>query len=101
MRTFREGQLVTLRWEGEDLDGIVFHAPSLVKVEVATPDADRGPVFRIVHPRLLRERDLPGEHDDVLRRLIRRSRAGSRSGGLIGHGRSGHSRATVHRTTGK
>jgi hypothetical protein len=101
MESFHEGQLVTLVGEGKELEGIVVHAPRLVKVEIALPDAERGAVFRSVHPKVLRHRDLPGEHDDSLRRLIRRGRAGSRSERPVGHGRSGHSHPTGHRTTGK
>src|SRR2546423_12159291 len=101
MKSFHEGQLVTLVGEGKELEGIVFHASGLVKVEIALPDAERGAVFRSVHPKVLRQRELAGEHDDALRRLIRRGRAGSRSGRPLGHGRSGHSHPTGHRTTGK
>jgi hypothetical protein len=101
MRSFHEGQLVTLVGEGNEVEGIVVHTPSFVKVEIAIPDADRGAVFRTVHPKFLREREVPGEHDDGLRRLIRRGRAGSRSGRRLGSGRSGHSQPTGHRTTGK
>jgi hypothetical protein len=105
MKSFREGQLVTLIAEGGQLDGIVVHAPSLVKVEVAVADAQRRPVFRTVHPKTLTERPAAGEHDDALRRLIRRTpsanRGGPRSGPNAGHGRRGHSHASGHRTTGK
>jgi hypothetical protein len=105
MRSFREGQLVTLVGEGGPLDGIVVHAASLVKIEVAVPDADRGPVFRTVHPKTLRERRMAGEHNDALRRLILRTssagRAGPRSGPGAGHAHRGHSQASRHRTTGK
>ncbi len=105
MKSYREGQLVTLIGEGEKLDGIVVHAPSLVKVEVAVADAERRPVFRTVHPKTLRERPTAGEHDDALRRLIRRTpsanRGGPRSGPQGRHGRRGHSHASGHRTTGK
>jgi hypothetical protein len=105
MKSFQEGQLVTLVGEGGTLDGIVVHAPSLVKIEVAVPDAERGPVFRTVHPKTLRERRMAGEHDDALRRLIRRTpsagRAGPRIGPGGGRGRRGHSQASGHRTTGK
>jgi hypothetical protein len=105
MRSFHQGQLVTLVGEGGTLDGIVVHTPSLVKIEVAVPDAERGPVFRTVHPKALRERLTAGEHDDALRRLIRRTpsagRAGPRSGPGAGRGRRGHSHASGHRTTGK
>jgi hypothetical protein len=103
MRSFHEGQLVTLVGEDETLDGIVVHAPSLVKVEVAVPDSAHGTVFRTVHPKVLRERSVAGEHDDVLRRQIRRTgfagRGGPRTG--PGAGRRGHSQPSGHRTTGK
>jgi hypothetical protein len=102
MRSFHEGQLVTLVGEHETLEGIVVHAPSLVKVEVAVPDTGHGVVFRTVQPRLLRERSVPGEHDDAVRRLIRRTasagRGGPRNGGSA---RRGHSHPSGHRTTGK
>jgi hypothetical protein len=102
MRAFHEGQLVTLVGEGEALEGVVVHAPSLVKVEVAVPDAEHGSVFRTVHPKVLRERSEPGEHDDALRRLIRRTASGGRGPrGGPGSARRGHSQPTGHRTTGK
>jgi hypothetical protein len=105
MKSFHEGQLVTLVGEREQLDGIVVYAPSLVKIEVVLADAERGPVFRVVHPKRLRERSTPSERDDVLRRLIRRNpsagRAGPRSGPRAGRGRRGHSQTSWHRTTGK
>jgi hypothetical protein len=103
MRAFHEGQLVTLVAEGSAFDAIVVHAPSLVKVEVAVADAERGAVFRTVHPKTLRERSTAGDHDDALRRRIRRTasadRAGPRSG--PGGGRQGHTHVSGHRTTGK
>src|SRR5215218_6361074 len=103
MKAFHEGQLVTLRGEGSELEAIVVHAPSLVKVEVAVADAERGAVFRTVHPKTLRERSAAGEHDDALRRRIRRTasadRAGPRSG--PGRGRLGPTHVSGHRTTGK
>src|ERR687895_2196854 len=105
MRSFHEGQLVTLVGEEEALDGIVVHTPSLVKIEVAVSGDERGPVFRTVHPKWLRERSTAGEHDDALRRLIRRTpsagRAGPRSGPGGGHGRRGHSPPPGHRPPGK
>jgi hypothetical protein len=83
----------------------VVHAPSLVKIEVVVPDADRGPRFRTVHPKLLRERETAAEHDDALRRLIRRTASAGRAGRGGGpggvYGRRGHSQPTGHRTTGK
>jgi hypothetical protein len=105
MKSFHEGQLVTVLMEPGEIEGIVVHAPSLVKVEVAMPEAVGGAVFRTVHPKRLRERSEAGEHDDALRRLIRRTasagRAGPRGGPGSGHGRRGHSQPSGHRTTGK
>jgi len=102
MRSFHEGQLVTVLEDGDELEGIVVHAPSLVKIEVVVPDAERGPVFRTVHPKRLREREEAGEHDEVLRRLMRRTASAGRAGPRGGPGaRRGHSQATGHRTTGK
>ena len=103
MRSFHAGQLVTLIGEPEALEGIVVHAPSFVKVEVAVPDTGDGPVFRTVHPKFLRERSAPGEHDDALRRLIRRTAGAGRGGprGGAGGARRGHSHPSGHRTTGK
>jgi hypothetical protein len=81
------------------------HTRSLVKVEVAVPEAAGGPIFRTVHPKRLRERSAAGEHDDALRRLIRRTssagRPGPRTGPGSAHGRRGHSQPSGHRTTGK
>src|SRR5690348_1909623 len=103
MKSFREGQLVTLVENGSELDGIVVHAPSLVKVEVAVTDEERGALFRTVHPKMLEKRTSAGEHDDALRRRIRRTpsagRGGPRNG--PGGGRQGHSHVAGHRTTGK
>jgi hypothetical protein len=103
MRSFHEGQLITLLQDGEELAGIVVHAPGLLKVEVLVSDAERGPVFRAVHPKFLRERDAADEHDDALRRLIRRTASAGRAGprGGPGGARRGHVQATGHRTTGK
>jgi len=102
MKSFHEGQLVTLAGDEGELDCIVVHAPSLVKIEIAVPDAEAGPVFRTVHPKLLKARSEEGEGDEALRRLIRRS-PGARRGprGGPGGSRRGHSHATGHRTTGK
>jgi hypothetical protein len=104
MKAFREGQLVTVVGDRGALDGIVVHAPSLVRVEVAVADAERGAVFRTVHPKTLSERTTGGEHDDALRRVIRRTPSGGfgpRGGSGARKGRPGHSHASGHRTTGK
>lgn len=103
MKAFHEGQLVTLVMDGNALDAIVVRAPSLVKVEVAVADAERGALFRTVHPKTLRERSVAGEHDDALRRRIRRTGPAGRAGPRTGPGRAGrgHSHVAGHRTTGK
>jgi hypothetical protein len=103
LKTFREGQLVTVEAQGAALDGIVVHVPSLVKVEVAASDPEHGPVFRTVHPKALTARSESQPGDELLRRFMRRAavqgRGGPRSG--PGGGRRGHTRAAGHRTTGK
>ena len=102
MQSFHEGELITLVGDEETLDGIVVHAPSLVKVEVAVPDSEHGTVFRTVHPKHLRKRDTAGEHDEALRRLIRRTASASRGPrGGPGSARRGHAHASGPRTTGK
>jgi hypothetical protein len=103
MKSFHEGQLVTLVEEAEEVEGIVVHAPSLVKIEVVVPDSENGPRFRTVHPKVLRAREEAGEHDDALRRLMRRTASSGRGGprGGPGAARRGHSQASGHRTTGK
>src|ERR671922_2241597 len=103
MKAFHEGQLVTLVGDGGEVDAIVVHAPSLVKVEIAVADAERRAVFRTVHPKMLRERSVVGDHDDALRRRIRRTISAGRPrprSGPRGAGR-GHSHVSGHRTTGK
>ena len=104
MRSYREGALVSLVADGEERDAIVVHAPSLVRVEVAVWDAEHGAVFRSTHPKHLRDRAREGEHDEALRRQIRRTpdvRAGVRGGFPAAGGRRGHGHTTGHRTTGK
>ena len=104
MKSFREGQLVTVATgDGATLDGIVVHVPSLVKVEVALVDPERGPVFRTLHPKVVGVRSEAGDDDETLRHLIRRAPAGSRLGprGGPASGRRGHGRTSGHRTTGK
>jgi hypothetical protein len=106
MTALRAGELVTVAGERSERDGIVFDIPSSSKVVVAVPDAKRGAVLRTVHPRMVTERGEAGEHDEALRRLIRRTPAaagpgGPRGAGGAGRGRPGHSRPTAHRTTGK
>jgi hypothetical protein len=99
------GALVKVAGEGPVLDGIVFDTPSSSKVVVAVVDRSRGPGFRTVHPKLLSERTEAGPDDRALRLLVRRTPPPSTSTGRGGtggaRGRSGHTRATMHRTTGR
>jgi hypothetical protein len=99
------GELVTVAGSGAQLDGIVFDTPSRTKVVVAVVDPAKGPVFRTVHPDTLSERADERPADKALRLLIRRTpapvRGSSRGGGEAERGRAGHTRAAMHRTTGK
>jgi hypothetical protein len=105
MQSPSAGELVTVAADGPKLDGIVFDTPSTTKTVVAVVDRGRGPVFRTVHPRTLSERADEGGDDHALRLLIRRtpmpSRGGARGGAGSAQGRTGHTRAAMHRTTGK
>jgi hypothetical protein len=105
MDSFREGQLVTVAGERASWDGIVFDAPSARKVVVAVSDAERGPALRTVDRKTLTERTEPGENDEALRQLIRRTpstrRGGPPSGQGSGGGARGHNRPPSHRTTGR
>ena len=103
LKSFREGQLVTVAAEGGTIDGIVVHVSSLVKVEVVASEPEHGPVLRIVHPKVLTTRSEPAPGDDALRRFMRRAAVQGRGGprGAPGQGRRGHTRAAGHRTTGK
>src|SRR5271154_1466959 len=99
------GGLVKVAGGGPELDGIVFDTPSRSKVVVAVVDPGRGPVFRTVHPRTLTERTEEGPNDHALQLLVRRTPAPARhaaGGGVTaGHGKPGHGRAAMHRTTGR
>jgi hypothetical protein len=98
------GDLVRVATGGPELDGIVFDTPSRTKVVVALMDPSRGSVFRTVHPEALTERTEEGPHDRALIHLIRRTPPPVRratGGDATGRGNPGHSRAAMHRTTGK
>jgi hypothetical protein len=101
-----DGELVKVT-DGEwELDGIVFDAPSKSKVTVAVMDPKRGPVFRTAHPDTLTPRTEAGPDDRALSLLIRRTWQGGRggsapSGAGATRGQDGHTRAAMHRTTGK
>ncbi len=105
METISSGELVRVAAGGPELDGIVFDVPSRSKVVVAVVDPARGPVFRTVHPRTLSERTQEGADDRALRLLMRRTpppaRGGAAGGAALGRGSAGHTRAAMHRTTGK
>jgi hypothetical protein len=101
----RAGDLVTVAGPGGERDGIVVTIPSPNKVIVAVTDATRGAVMRTFAPEALFERKRDGEHDEALRRLIRRtptsSRGGSPGGGGPGRGGQAHNRSPAHRATGR
>jgi hypothetical protein len=101
LKTFREGQLVSVATDDGDRDGVVVHVASLIKIEVAVEQSGGDPVFRTVHPKLLMPRDEPGPGDDVLRRLIHRAATPGHgaAGGASGRGRRAHTRAAAHRAT--
>lgn len=105
MEPISTGDLVTVAGDGPQLDGIVFDTPSRTKAVVAVVDRGRGPVFRTVHPETLSARAEEGPGDRALRLLIRRTpppaRSAARDGAGVGHGRAGHARGAMHRTTGK
>ncbi len=105
MESISAGELVKVSDGGPALDGIVFDTPSRSKVVVAVIDPGRGPGFRTVHPRTLSERDDESPDDRALHLLIRRTpppaRGGTGGATSTGHGSAGHSRAAMHRTTGK
>src|SRR4051795_11136560 len=99
-------ELVKVAEGGREFDGIVLEAPSKSKVTVAVMDPSRGPVFRTFHPDTLTERTEAGPDDRALSLLIRRTWQGARGGSAPGsagatRGQDGHSRAAMHRTTGK
>lgn len=90
---------------GPQLDGIVFDTPSRTKIVVAVVDRAKGPVFRTVHPDAVTPRSDAGPDDKALALLIRRTpapvRGSTRGGGASERARAGHTRAAMHRTTGK
>ena len=103
LKTFRDGQLVTVATEDGDLDGVVAHVISLVKVQVAVEQGDGGGVFRTEHPKALTPREEPGPADDALRDLIHRAAAAGHinPGGGSVRGRRAHTRPAAHRPTGR
>ena len=105
MESSQVNDLVTVTGTGPSVDGIVFDTPSHSKVVVAVMDAQRGPVFRSVHPDALSQRAEAGPHDQALRLLMRRTppptRGKTRGAGSAGQGRAGFTRSATHRSTGR
>ena len=105
MESIGAGELVKVADGGPQLDGIVFDTPSSSKVVVAVVDPARGPVFRTVNVNTLSARTEEGPDDRALRLLVRRTpppvHGAARDGAASGAGRAGHTRAAMHRTTGK
>jgi hypothetical protein len=99
------GDLVKVTDGSEELDGLVFDTPSSSKVVVAVVDPSRGPLFRTVNPNALTEREHEGPSDRALRLLIRRTPAPPNASGRDttrgGQRRSGFTRGTAHRPTGR
>jgi hypothetical protein len=105
MKLASAGELVKVADGSAELDGIVFDTPSNSKAVVAVVDPVRGPLFRTVNPNTLTERGEAGPNDHALRLLIRRTPppAHSAPGGTTraGQRRSGFTRGTSHRPTGR
>ena len=86
-------------------EGIVVSDAMSATVVVAVVAPGRGPVFRTVHPNALTERTQERPDDPALRLLIRRTPPpvhGTDSGAMgMGRRHAGHTRGSMHRTTGK
>jgi hypothetical protein len=104
MEEMRTGDLVKVTTGGPSIDGIVVEVLTGSKVVVAVRDRARGPVLRTVSRKALAEREEAGPDDRALQLLIRRTRPPTRGpvrgGAGGGSGRSGHTRAAPHRSTG-
>jgi len=105
MESLAVGDLVKVATAGPLIDGIVFDLPSATKAVVAVIDPARGPVFRTVNRDTLSERSEEGAQDRALHLLIKRTpppvHGAARDGSGSGRGRAGHTRAAMHRTTGR
>ena len=106
METREAGDLVKVKTGGPDIDGIVVEVLKSAKAVVAVMDGVKGPVLRTVSQDALAERAEAGSDDRALQLLIRRSTHASRGTARGGSGsgmsgRAGHTRAAMHRTTGK
>jgi hypothetical protein len=98
-------ELVTVATGGPEIDGILVDLPSAAKAVVAVMDRERGPVLRTVQRSAVTERTEAGPDDRALRLLVRRTPPAARGGGRGeaggARGRAGHTRAAMHRPTGK
>jgi hypothetical protein len=96
---------VTVATGSARIDGILVDMPSASKAVVAVMDRRRGPVLRTVLQTALTDRAEAGGDDRALRLLARRTapaeRGGARGASGVGRGRAGHTRAAMHRPTGK
>ncbi len=105
MEPLSAGDLVTIATGGAPTGGIVMDVPSDAKVIVAMMDRKRGPVLRTVDAATLTAREDAGSDDHALTLLIRRTPrpagATTRGGSNASSGRAAHTRAAMHRTTGK
>jgi hypothetical protein len=105
MEQIAAGDLVKVATGGPQIDGIIFDVLKGTKVVVAVMDRGRGPVMRTFDRSALTERTDEGPDDRALQLLIRRTPANAhgaaRAGAGGGRGREGHTRAAMHRTTGK
>jgi hypothetical protein len=106
METTEAGDLVKVSTGGPDIDGIVVEMLKSSKAVVAVIDGVKGPVLRTVPQDALAERTEAGAGDRALQLLVRRSSHASRGTARGGSGsgmsgRAGHTRAAMHRTTGK
>jgi hypothetical protein len=105
MSMLSSGQLVKVAGTSTEIDGIVFDVPSATKVVVAVIDRTRGPVFRSVNPKAVTNREEDGPDDRALRLLVRRTPRpvsdGARGATVTRPGRSGFTRGTAHRATGR
>jgi hypothetical protein len=105
MDSVQPGDRVNVVTETGSHAAIVFDTPSRTKVVVAIVAGGRGPAFRTVNPKLLSERNEDAADDTALRLLIKRSPPPARGSASAwtgaGHGRAGHARGSMHRTTGK
>jgi hypothetical protein len=99
------GDLVKVQTSGPQIDGIVVDVLKGSKAVVAVIDRTRGPVLRTVSQDALAERTEAGADDRALQLLVKRKTGATRGGGRADAGavtgRAGHTRATMHRTTGK